>query len=542
MSIWTIQGESGKALGASSVDLELTPYQGVQYTHTNQGTDTLSFFVRCDDPTVDPQYLPEYNQTISLWKSGVRQFVGYVGKPKFLLQGGMFGWQVEAQNGWQELDRVALSDSDKEYARAQGPLTATVQDVINKAIAGGARISLGSVATMFDIPPISFRGTFCGAALAELLKICADAVAYFDYTVGGHPALTIVRRGSMTAKTITFGSDDIIEPFSCSPIPGVTPSKVTVAFAIRDANGVVTETVQSAGSGSDTQAVILTEPNFADWQTKAIAAQVSLRTGAATPTWADFKDLSQDIQQVTTDHGSFTLSPANSTNTRVWTGSVSSKLLDASPFVAPFFSCPTSLTGWYPLVIGDHREWMQKNLGIAAKVGALEGDWVMWRTYSGAFPPYPAWWVALVARGAVLIKEGFWANAANGDSTKQSMAFFSPKLEVTFIDVSIASATNYRDSGPYGTLAPPATLAAELLAAQNFTPYEGRFNLSPWHTPERLISQKISFGGLTSRLSSIGALVQSETTYVATGAKSLAMGLPTRQGNTALGRLRKLGS
>jgi len=542
MSDWTIKGQAAKSLDDTEVDLDVTNYSGVKITRTNQGTDTLSFFLSCEDATTDPDYLPEYQQEISIFRGGVRQFIGYVGKPKFAWRGGIFGWQVEAQNGIFELDRVALSTSNAEYTRAQGSLASTVSDVVTKAIAGGARIALGSIAAMFDIPAISFRGTSCGSALVELLKICADAVCYLDYSGTGYPTLTVVRRGSMSTKTITFGTDEIIEPFSCSPIPGATPSKVTVAYAIRDANGVVTETVQTAGAGTEVQSVILTGSNLADFQTKAAAGAVTLRTGATPPAWADFSVMSEVIAQITADHGSFSLSPANSTNTRVWQGSISSKTLLTTAFVTPFYTCPTSLTGWYPLAIGDHREWMKKNLGIDAKTGTLEGDWVMWRTYTGVPPAAPDWWNALIAEGAVLKRDGYYANSTSGDATDQSMYFYSPKLEVTFIDRAIVSATAFRDSGDYGTTAPPATLAADLLAAQAFIPYEGEFNLSPWHTPELLLNKKINFAGLSTRLASIGALVQSETVDVETGAVQATMGLAARQGAASLARLRRLSS
>jgi hypothetical protein len=544
MSAWTIEGESGKALGASSVDLALTGFSGVQITTTNQGTDTCSFFVRCEDPTVDPTYLPEFNQKISIFKSGVRQFVGYVGKPKFLLQGGIFGWQVEAQNGWQELDRVALADSDKEYARPQGAMTATVQDIINKAIAGGARIALGSVATMFDIPPISFRGTSCGAALTELLKICADAVAYLDYSVGGNPALTIVRRGTMTAKTITFGTDEIVEPFSCTPIPGVTPTKVTVAYATRDANGIVTEYVQTAGSGADAQAVILTETNLAEFQTLAAAAQVAMQT--TTTANAAFA-VARDPRLAAIVGLPPALASGSYTMPRAGTYTTKDSITEAgdSPSFSGFTAPNTNA-----LLQGQMKDYMTSKLGITQGVGQFSGH--LWWRYpledaSGNLAA-PSWVAPLVAAGAEIFY-GWWTTGTGGpdiQSNQNTWRAYYLRIYVEFEFVAIsktfASLTNLRDPGNYGTLAPPASLAAVLLAAQNFVPYDGQFSLSPFHAPEHLLSKKVSFGGLTSRLSSIGALLQSETLDVETGAKSVTMGPPARQGNSALGRLRKLDS
>jgi hypothetical protein len=543
MSDWTIKGQAGQSFTDTLIDVEAMAMQNGSLTFTNQGNDSLSFLLLAEDHTTDPANLPDKDQEISIFRAGVRQFLGYVTSPEYVWSPGQSGWIVRAENGWRELDRVPLTASDKEYVRAQGSLSDTITDVINKAIAGGARLQLGSVATMFDIPPIAFRGVNCGAALIELLRIVSDAVAYLDHTGTGFPTINIVRRGAMTTKTITIGTDEI-DTCQVTPIPDVTPTKVTVAYATRDAYGVVTEYVQTAGSGTDAQAVILTGNNFADWQAKATAAQVTLRTGSLTPAFADFADLSPVIQKVTTDHGSFTLSPANSTNTRVWTGTASAKSLLSTAFIAPFYSCPTSLTGWYPLCLGDHREWMQKNLGIDAKTGTLEGDWVLWRTWDedDPEPPLPDWWLALEAEGAVLKRQGFWANGTNGNDLKQTMSYYSPKLTVTFIDVAIASATIYRDSADYGTLAPPTSLAADLLAAQNWLPYRGRLNFTPWQPYERLISKKINLAGTNARLASIGATVQSETINIQTGVQETTLGLPARSGGVALARLKVLGA
>lgn len=550
MSAWKITGEIGKALGATAVDLELTTYSDVSLTRTNQGVDTLSFFVACETPTNDPDFLPEFNQQISLRKNGERQFLGYVGKPKFILQGGIFGWRIEAQHGWNELDRVALTTGDSEYVRAQGSLSATITDIIYKAIAGGARIALGSVATMFDIPAISFRGNSCGNALAELLQIVPDAVAYFTYAAAGWPQLVIARRGSMTAQTFTFGTSEIVEPFSCSPIPGVTPTRITVAYATRDNNGIVSEIIQSAGSGSDVQSVILTGSNFADFTARAIAGQVTMRTTpvASAATWANFYALDSKIS------GIAGIPTPNLNVITVWTGSTPNDKTQKT-----ITSAAVTPTSTQPNVIvqGSWQAWMEK-LGITLGTATITATWywLLRQTTNGGSMTQPDWALEVESAGATLIYsvDGspiFWngiedpfphrpTTYPNGDGGM--VMKYTSTITAPSINRSITSASVHRDPGDYGTLAPPSTLAANLLAAQNFVPYEGQLSLSPWESPTDLMSRRINFAGLTSRLSSIGALVQSETLDVLTGAKTAQLGLAARQGQTALGRLRKLGA
>jgi hypothetical protein len=208
-------------------------------------------------------------------------------------------------------------------------------------------------------------------------------------------------------------------------------------------------------------------------------------------------------------------------------------------------------SGHHPLLQGAYQSWMAK-LSITEGVTNLQVSFFWrWRAQvNGATVTKPDWLTALTAAGAVRINSGaqvFWtqnttSGSGNVDSDQAEIHRYDCLIEGKAISRSLASATVLRDPGDYGTTAPPSNLANDLLAAQAFVPYDGQFGLSPYETPVDLLTARISFGGLTARLASIGALVQSETLTVATGAKSVVLGLPARQGATALGRLRKLGS
>lgn len=545
MSAWTVTGESGKSLGTTAVDLENTTYRDAKITRTNQGDDSFSFFAYCENAAADPPALPDFGQKIAVQKSGVRQFEGHVTSLKFVMNGGLFGWQVQAENGWRELDRIALTATDKAYIRAQGSLSATITDIIIIAIAGGARLQLGTVSTMFDIPPIEFKGTSCGAALIELLRICADAVAWIDYAPAGLPTLNITRRGSMTAKTFTLGVDEVTEPFSVTPIPSVTPTKVTVSYATANANGVVTEYIQTAGSGSDSQSVILTNGDFAAFTAQATAGQQSVTTTTAA-NWALAYAVDTRINGIAgipTPNGSGVWSYADQgTQSNKGTGTVSG--------IVPKLT--TTAPNTNAVITGEYREWMTTKLGITSGKGALVADfyWKVRTEIIGQPAPVPSWLTPLLEAGAVVHKQNAWWTAVNTSQPAPNVNTDSADIirltvelkDIDCISQAYATATTLRDPGDYGTLAPPSTLAADLLSAQNFLPYEGSFALTPWHTPERLIDKKISFSGANPRLAAIGALVQEETFEIGTGMKTVSLGLPARAGNTSLARLKKLQS
>lgn len=543
MSIWTIQGETSKNFPATIIDVEEMGIKNGALTFTNQGNDSLSFLLLADDHATDPPNLPDRGQSITLYRSGIRQFFGYVTRQEYVWSPAQSGWLIAAENGWRELDRVPLTDADKEYLRAQGSLAATVTDIIDKAIAGGARIQRGSIATMFDITPIKFRGVNCGTALTEVLRIAADAVAYFDYTGTGFPTLNIVRRGSMTTKTLIIGTDEISEA-QLSPIPDVTPSKITIAYATRDSNGIVTEAVQTAGSGTDAQSVILNESNFADFQAKVTAEQVAMQTTttangafaiARDPKLKDIVDLPLPIAT-----GSYTR-PTGGTYTTKGLINVAGTSTSFSGLVAPNNNA---------LLVGEMKDYMTSKLGITQGVCTFRGH--LWWIYSledgtGGIAA-PAWAAPLIAAGADILS-GWWTGSESGPNSQTNPNTWSAhylrlyvEFEAVCISRAFATLTNLRDPGNYGTLAPPASLASNLLAAQNWVPYRGRVIFTPWQAYERVISNKIDLTGTNPRLASMGATVQDERIDIHTGVRELNLGLPARSGGSSLARLKVLTS
>jgi hypothetical protein len=93
----------------------------------------------------------------------------------------------------------------------------------------------------------------------------------------------------------------------------------------------------------------------------------------------------------------------------------------------------------------------------------------------------------------------------------------------------------------YSFIAPPANLAANLLAAQNFTPYEGDITLVEQDAGAvRYRGCKVNLAGSLSALSSMGALVSAETLDISTGSTTIELGTPPRLDyRTLVDRIRK---
>jgi hypothetical protein len=81
----------------------------------------------------------------------------------------------------------------------------------------------------------------------------------------------------------------------------------------------------------------------------------------------------------------------------------------------------------------------------------------------------------------------------------------------------------------YSFIAPPANFASNLLASQNFTPYEGQITLvEDTAGGTRYRGCKVNVSGSLPALSTMGALVAAETIDIGTGITTIDLGTPPR--------------
>ena len=115
-------------------------------------------------------------------------------------------------------------------------------------------------------------------------------------------------------------------------------------------------------------------------------------------------------------------------------------------------------------------------------------------------------------------------------------AYLSP----TQFGATGSSQTIYKDAD-YTFVFPPANLAANLVAAQNFVPYEGGISIVeevPGGTRYR--GCKVNIVGSLSPHSTMGALVSEESINLATGQTAISLGTPPRLDyRTFVDRIRK---
>jgi hypothetical protein len=105
----------------------------------------------------------------------------------------------------------------------------------------------------------------------------------------------------------------------------------------------------------------------------------------------------------------------------------------------------------------------------------------------------------------------------------------------------IASGATVYQNADYSFAFPPAGLASNLLAAQNWLPYEGTIQLSEQDAGStRYRGTKVNVTGSLSSLSTIGALVQSESLDIMNGTTTISLGCaPRNDYRTFVSKIRK---
>lgn len=530
-SYYEISGENGKALNGNRVSMKAAKLLLPTVTFNSQQADFFEFFMLGDDQKVDPQYLPEFQQQLTLWKNGVIFFTGTVVEPEFVWDGNV-GWQIRVQGGWSELEKVSLSPDNKAYERADGDLSLTITDVLTIAKNGGANIDIGTIDQSFTTLKLVMRSLTCGTALAQLLNQLPDAVTSCDYATG-KAVISIKRRPFMPALNLTLGKSEVSK-INITPQAGLTPDMVVVKYATADANGVVTEHELVAGAGSIKQNIVLTADGFADFTARATAEQQIVRSALAVANWSTAYLLDKKISDIAgipspQGIGAYTYPAQGSSDNK------SSNTATGLPTIVS-----TTAPNNYSFLAGEYREWFSK-LAITKGTGKFQATFFWkWRSSILGVPQTePQWILDLKSAGGILIWQNAWWNSYNTnagtpnpyvDRDYANIYSYSAVFDFDAISRLISVNTILRDPGDYPSAPPPSNLADSLLAVQAFTPFRGRILFTPWADNTRKLGSKVNVIGGSPRLVDAGAIIQGELFDLYTNTQQLTLGVPSRQG------------
>lgn len=561
---WTIKGEAGKALDDTVRDLAVLNFETTVLALQSLASDTLKWSAAVADATGSGTITPDISQIVELWHddgmTNTRRFRGHVTIPRISTK----ELQVTAEGPWWWMTRIQLTQSQVDGEGSSGTranyvfptqdLKTSIEALIDRAIANGVPMQRGTVSAMFSYPRLTLSERSCGQALADLMSIVPDAVAWFDYSVAGLPALNVTRRGDMSAATLTVGTD-AVEVLDLYPRLEQKVEYVEIQSVTRNATTGETqwasETSGTPAAGRN-QIVVVSGPEPAAFLPKDRYDSVALKTFTMPTGGISIGSLttssSHSATSVTGDAKTFVIEndEAVATMIREFGSSFSSYLYlsNGGRFLVSLYT--TGNLSGAPAFYLDKPNLISKDSTSGMYVVSTQTrlpDWMTWEngytvtdaTLTGflrytrdSMNTIESWWDEGVRRAAGNLV-GYKANVSSTASYYQRNLFFEFAIPVQLIGTSFASLTTVHRQWDYDYVSPPAGLAAALVAAQNWTPWEGRIQtVADVLDGSPDLQKKFHVAGALPDCASMGALAKSLSYDLKRGRKTITLGPPAR--------------
>jgi len=537
-AVWTIKGEAGKTVDETAHTL---PELQAQDIHVDFGADRATWTIWLGDPGAEATLIPDLGQKLTLYLNGGRYFTGNVLGRDPTVEGGRASVNIAVEGVMWWLKNTPLSaelvdqrgegyESERSaYVFPTGSVTNHLQGLVTRAIDLGVPIAAGSIATCFDIPRLSLRNISFAESFSELMRWVADGILYVDYSGDDEdpPALCMQRRPTATTLTID-PSNGIFPIIRCKPRLDLKVSEVKIVYAERstfDNKRITQWAVSLAGaptSGLPARQVISTSgPEQDTYLPQDFTDAVVVRSKAIAGNYEDIILAKEDrIRATGIEATAFT------------TGQY-----DDGIFVSPAGlakvtdrdgnDLPEGYNYW--LATGEPKDWWAKD-GIDYIEARLAAT--IWSEHTEALPlpespytpPEPEWYK--VTGGTVV-------GGYNVPSPARMRWVWYTTISVPFIAVKTdwETDTTLIRQEDYAFVNPPADLAENLLATQDWLPYEGTIiqDIDPATIPAgHHIGAKVNVLGVTSDLETMGAMISGQSVHLRTGRITYTLGAPAR--------------
>jgi hypothetical protein len=402
--------------------------------------------------------------------------------------------------------------------------------LVDLAIERGAPIQQGSIASCFNVPRHSLRNISIAEAISETMRWVADGMVYFDYSVDGHPALCMQRR--TPAATVTLTPANTVTPrIRIRPRLDLKLEEVTVYYAGRetlDGKRVTTWHTQEAGAATSglpaRQPVVVSGPekvwdvlpqDFTDdvtvrsapLDTVAMIVRYDERLRATGVTAADLSTGS--YTEAITGGGTFTLPVINE------------QLTDRDGN-----AIPVGFNRY--LTLGEPRDWWTKDgiEHIQARLAATVWERVNSPVPipSGYEPAVPAWFEVLGGR------HYFYTRTISGGGFQRVDVWATTaSVSVPLVKTNWPVPTQLIRAEDYAFVNPPEGLADNLLATQNWLPYEGQVEWVEEDAPAaHHVGAALNIAGFLPETANMRAMICGHGVKLATGQSFLTLGAPDR--------------
>ena len=498
MTGWSVKGEAGKNITATERLVSELNCDGATLTTASLDMDMFEYTAAASNATGSGVIIPTMEQLLEVFYNGTRRFRGHCTIPRItnnqlsVTVTGPWEWMQKMNLNTTQTDAVGTTGTRPVFVFPTQSVTLSLQQLIDRMIADGVPIRRGTIDTCFTFPRITLSEISYAQALADLLSTVADAVAWFDYadvTGNGYPILNVTRRGNMTAQTHTIGTDPI-EKHDLYPRLETKVESVTVNSAARNATTGKTEWVSqtygpagagSSGAAGKRQMVVVSGPEvdtflprdqFDTFQCQALpltsTTAISNYIIANDPTLATLKrdynlafTMCATVENIVSAYVTGLADGGWSLNT-----------------TAPALLSKSPTTNLYVVVSPDRvPEWMVTENKYTVTDATLQG----WAKYVAGptFTP-PAHWTDIEKRAAGSTWGYPYYPAANGNATPNKYtyyAFFQFSIPVQLISRKVtnefATLTDVYRLQDHDYVQAPADLAQNLLACQNWLPWEG---------------------------------------------------------------------
>ena len=547
---WTIAGETGKAFNATARSLSTAAIDSAKLDFKSLESDTLTFTITPESLT--SATIPELRQEMILYRDGVQFFVGHVTDVRTMINSGMQQCQITVSGPWWWLEKIPFTSTMTDgagttaerisyvfgTASAGQNLAVSIRAAIDRSAALGAPIATiaqgSSVDAMFAVPRITLNQSTCGQVISELVRICPDTMVWFDYST--KPVkMNVVRRGPVGARSL----DSIISPITSidiNPVIDLEVSQVVLPFVDRDTQGRTKFQVQTSGTNqmAKRQIITISGPELDTFLPNDLFDSQVL---TVVPNLTNFVHDSDPLCVSAAANAAISRLPISiaASNLTYWT-SVAPRISAKYSFGGTVFkdSGGGTLTGYNILTSSPPANWSTINWRQGTLTATMWGR----HRYSvqgvGTYPT-PAYWANA---GFTEVAYGYETSANNSDIYK----WFAKTIYISCNATNQVSSslTIYREAD-YSFIAPPADLSANLLAAQNWIPYEGAITLEEEDVgATRYVGNKINLINSIPAYSTMGALVSGESLEIESGRTTISLGAPARNDyRTLVDKIRK---
>lgn len=546
---WQIKGEAGKNLDATPRRVPDLRIAGVTLKFSSLAGDQLTWTASTDNATGAGTIVPDAGQVVELWHDGVRKFRGHATSPRI----GLKSIQVTVEGPWWWMTRIQLTEFNGSctvpenerpcYVFPTQDLATSVAALITRAIANGVPVTLGTIAAMYAVPKITLSNMDCGSALAEILRWVPDAVAWFDYTATDSatlPTLNVTRRGTYAPVALAIGID-LIETLELAPRLDLEVQQSDLNYVTRNpTTGAPAWALQSYGNAAagQRQMIAISGPEIAtllpkdDFETVALT---SVHWSALTAAFIIDRD--STLSGIKSTYGTVYGAPAGFVNplASYYYGQQGNKSRGWLPLTGWSFKTTTGKTlplaqRYFVTSLDTLPDWAKTLIG--AEEVTVTGTWLgaWFDSVNGAGAWAPAFMAQRAASGTQVLTgwENDWISGP-GSLYQVDYAWLPFTFTGWMISDSYPALTTLYKPWDYDYLTPPAGLAQNLQAAQNWVPYEGKVVLvADAVTGDNNVKNALNLTGTLPPCATMAAMTRSVTYDLMRGRTTYDLGTPAR--------------